>query len=161
MLSDKQNTYCCFHTNTTEAAVPEKQTIHQDIIPTKPTKTTDSWTNMDISNNKTNHTSQNGNSLIPSQRHHPSKEIKSKQIKENRSREICDKSKEFKKLDYNHKYRNTVNKKAVSIIGNSILNGINQRGFSNGSFKVRVKKSSRGNNREYMRPFKARNPKET
>ena len=116
---------------------------------------------MDISDNKTNHTSQNGNSLIPSQRHHPSKEIKSKQIKENRSREICDKSKEFKKLDYNHKYRNTVNKKAVSIIGNSILNGINQRGFSNESFKVRVKKSSRSNNREYMRPFKARNPKET
>ena len=61
MLSDKQSTYCCFHTNTTEAAVPEKKTIDQDITPTKPTKTTDSWTNMDISNNKTNHTSKNGN----------------------------------------------------------------------------------------------------
>ena len=32
MLSDKKNTYCCFHTNTTEAAVPEKQTIDQTLF---------------------------------------------------------------------------------------------------------------------------------
>ena len=57
----------------------------------KPTKNTDCWANTDILNNKTDHTSQDGNSLIISQLHHPSKEINSKQIKENQSREICDK----------------------------------------------------------------------
>ena len=57
MLSDKQNTYRCFHTNTTDTAVPEKQTIDQDTMPTKPTKTTNSWTNTDISNSKTDHAS--------------------------------------------------------------------------------------------------------
>ena len=77
--------------------------------------------------------------LIISQLHHPSKEIKPKRIKENQSREICDKTKELKNLDQNHKYRNTVNKKALSIIGDSILNGIDQQNLSNGSFKVRVK----------------------
>ena len=58
---------------------------------------------------------------------------------ENQSREICDKTKEIKNLDHNHKYRNTINKKAVTIIGDSILNGIDQHGLSNESFKVRVK----------------------
>ena len=44
----------------------------------KPTKNTDCWANTDILNNKTDHTSQDGNSLIISQLHHPSKEIKPK-----------------------------------------------------------------------------------
>ena len=57
MLSDKQNTYRCLHTNTTDTAVPEKQTIDQDTMPTKLTKTTNSWTNTDISNSKTDHAS--------------------------------------------------------------------------------------------------------
>ena len=52
----------------------------------------------------------------------PSKEIKPKQIKENHSREISDKTEELKNLDHNQKYRNTVYKKAVAIIGDSILN---------------------------------------
>ena len=38
MLSDNQNTYRCLHTNTADAAVPEKQTINQDTEPTKPKK---------------------------------------------------------------------------------------------------------------------------
>ena len=139
MLSDKQNTYHSLHTNTSDAAVPEKQTIDQDIIPRKPTKTTDSWTNTDISNNKRDHPSQDRNSLIISQLHHPSKERKPKRIKENQSREICDKTKELKNLDYNHKYRNTMNKKAAAKICDSILNGVDQHGLSNESFKVRVK----------------------
>ena len=63
-MSDKQNAYRCLHTNTTDTAVPEKQTIDQDTIPTKPTKTTDSWTNTDISNNKTDRALQDGNSLF-------------------------------------------------------------------------------------------------
>ena len=42
----------------------KKTRVDQDTIPTKPTKTTDSWTNTDISNNKTDHSSQDGNSLI-------------------------------------------------------------------------------------------------
>ena len=48
---------------------------------------TDSWTNADISNNKTGHASQDGSSLIISQLfqnflfHNPSKEIKPKPIK--------------------------------------------------------------------------------
>ena len=96
MLSYKQNTYHCLHKNTTDTAVLEKQTIDQDTIPTKPTKTIDSWTNTDISSNKTDHASRDGNSLITSQLHHPSKEIKPKRIKENQSREICDKTKELK-----------------------------------------------------------------
>ena len=54
-------------------------------------------------------------------------------------RDIFDKTKELKNLDHNHKYRNTVNKKAVVIIGDSIFNGIDQHGLSNESFKVRVK----------------------
>ena len=62
MLSDKQSTYHCLHTNTTDTAVPEKQTLDQDTIPTKPTKTTDSWTDTNISNNKTDHASPDGNS---------------------------------------------------------------------------------------------------
>ena len=136
ILSDKQNTW---PTNTTDAVVPEKQITDQDTIPTKPTKTTDSWTNTDISKNKTDHASPDGNSLIISQLHHPSKEIKPKRIKENQSREICDKTKELKNLDHSHKYRNTVNKKVVAIIGDSNLNGIDQHGLSNESFKVRVK----------------------
>ena len=91
----------------------------------------------------TDHASPNGNSLIISQRHHSSKEIKPKQIKENQSREICDKTKELENLGHNHKYRNILNKKAVTIIGDSILNGINQHGFSNESFKVRAKNHPR------------------
>ena len=87
----------------------------------------------------TDHTSPDGNSLIIWQLHHPSKEIKPKRIKENQSREICDKTKELKNLDHNHKYRNTINKKAVTIIGDSILNCIDQHGSSNESFKVRAK----------------------
>ena len=71
------------HTNTTDIAVPEKQTIDQDNLPMKPTKTTDSWTNTNISNNKTNCASQDGNSLITSKFRHPSNEIKPKRIKEN------------------------------------------------------------------------------
>ena len=100
------------HTTTTDTAVPEKQTIDQDTIPTKPEKTTDSSTNTDISNSKINHASQDGNSLIVSQLHHFSKDIKPKRITENQSRNICDKTKELKYLDHNHKCRNTVNKKA-------------------------------------------------
>ena len=96
MLPDKQNTYRCLHTNTTDTAVPEKQTIDQDIIPTKRTKTIDSWTNTDISNSKTDHASQDRNSLIISQLRHPNKEIKPKRTKKNQSREICDKTKELK-----------------------------------------------------------------
>ena len=107
----QKNTYHCLHTNTADIAVPEKQTIDQDTIPTKPTKTTDSWTNTSISNNKTNHASQDGNALIISQFHHPSNEIKPKRIKEKQSREICDRTKELENLDHNHKYRITVNKK--------------------------------------------------
>ena len=64
MLSDKQNTYHWLQTNATDTAVPEIQTIDQDTIPTKPTKSTDSWTNTDISNNKTDHASRDGNSLL-------------------------------------------------------------------------------------------------
>ena len=142
MLSDKQNTYRCLHTNTTDTAVSEKPTIDQDTIPTKPIKTTGTWTNMDISNNKRGHASRDGNSLIISQLHHPSKEIKPKRIKENQSREIWDKTKELKNLDHNHKYKNTANKKAVAIIGDSTLNYIDQHGLSNEPFKVRVKKYS-------------------
>ena len=67
MLSDKQNTYRCLHTSTTDTAVPEKQTLDQDTVPTKQTKATDSWTNTDISNNKTDNAPQDGNSLIISQ----------------------------------------------------------------------------------------------
>ena len=77
--------YRCLHTNTTDTAVPEKQTIAQDNIKTKPTNTIDSWTNTDISNKKTDHASQDGNSLTISQLRHPYKEIKPKRIKENRS----------------------------------------------------------------------------
>ena len=142
MLSDKENTYRCLHTNTTDTAVSEKPTIDQDTIPTKPIKTTGSWTNMDISNNKRGHASRDGNSLIISQLHHPSKEIKPKRIKENQSREIWDKTKELKNLDHNHKYKNTANKKALAIIGDSTLNYIDQHGLSNEPFKVRVKKYS-------------------
>ena len=43
---------------------------------------------------------------------------------ENQSREICDKTKEIKNLDHNRKYRNTVTKKMLTIIDDSILNGI-------------------------------------
>ena len=93
MLSDKQNTYHCLHTNTLDTAVPEKQIIDQDTIKTKPRKTTDSWTNTDISNKKTDHVSRDRNSFIISKLHHPSKEVKPKQIKENQSRKICDKTK--------------------------------------------------------------------
>ena len=57
MLPDKQNTYHCLQTNTTDTVVPEKQTLDQDTIPTKPTKTTDSWTNTDISTNYRDHAS--------------------------------------------------------------------------------------------------------
>ena len=39
------------------------------------------------------------------------------------------KKKELKNLDHNHKYRNTVNEKAVAIIGDSILNSIDQHGL--------------------------------
>ena len=108
----------------------KKQIIDQDTVPTKPTKTTDSWTNRDISNKKTDHASPDRNSLIIPQLHW---------IKENQSREICDKTKELKNLDHNHKYWNTVNKKVVTIIDDSILNGIDQHGLSNQSFNVRIK----------------------
>ena len=117
MLSDKQNNYPCLQTNATDTAVTEKQTIDQDTIPAKRIKITDSWTNTDISNNKTDHAAQDTNSLIISQLHHPNKEIKPKQIKENQSREICDKTKELKKLVHSYEYRNTINKKAGAIIG--------------------------------------------
>ena len=93
ILSSKWNIYRCFHTNTTDTAVPKKQTIDQDTIPTKPTETTDSCTNTDISNKKTDHTSQDRMSLIISQLHHANKEIKPKQNKENQRREIRDKTK--------------------------------------------------------------------
>ena len=63
MLSDKQNTYRWLHTNTTDTAVSEKHTIYYT-TPTKPTKTTDSWNNTDISNNKTDHPSQDENLLF-------------------------------------------------------------------------------------------------
>ena len=56
---------------------------------------------MDISNRKTDHASQDGSSLTISQLHHPNKETKPKRIKENQSREICDKTKELKNLDHN------------------------------------------------------------
>ena len=52
---------------------------------------------------------------------------------------MCDKTKELNDLDHNHKYINTVNKKVVAIPGDSILNGIDQHGLSNESFKVRVR----------------------
>ena len=52
---------------------------------------------------------------------------------------ICAKTKELKNLDHNHNYRNTVNKKAVAIIGDSVMNGIDQHDLSNNSFKVSVK----------------------
>ena len=76
ILSEKQNTYHCLHTNTTDTAntantkVPEMQTIDQDTIRTKSTKTTDSWTNTDISDSKKGRSSQDGNSLIISQLHY-------------------------------------------------------------------------------------------
>ena len=63
-------------------------------------------------------------------------------MKENKSRNICDKTKKLKTLDHNHKYRNTVIKKAVAIKRDSILNAIEQHGLSNESFKVRVKNYS-------------------
>ena len=119
--------------------ISRKTNSDQDTIPTKLTKTTDSWTNTDVWNKKAKHASEDGSSLTISQFHYPNKEIKSKRIKENQSREICDKTKELKNLDYNHKYRNTVNKKAAAKICDSILNGIDQHGLSNESFKVRVK----------------------
>ena len=52
---------------------------------------------------------------------------------------ICGKTIGLKNLDHYHKYSNTVNKKAVAIIGYSILSGIDQYGLSKNSFKVRVK----------------------
>ena len=116
-LPDKQNSYRGLHTNITDTVAyngykyitdSEKQTIDQNAIPTKPTKTTGSWTNTDISNNKTDHASQDRNLLIISQLHHPNQEIKPKRIKENQNREICDRIKELKNLDYNHTYRNVV-----------------------------------------------------
>ena len=85
ILSDKENTYRCLHTNTTDKAVPEKQTIDQDTIPTRPAETTESWTNTDISNSKIGHFSQDGNSLIISQLHHPSKEIVKKRKSKQRN----------------------------------------------------------------------------
>ena len=42
-------------------------------------------------------------------------------------------------MDHNHQYTNTVNKKEVAIIDDSILSGIDQQGLSIESFKVRVK----------------------
>ena len=51
----------------------------------------------------------------------------------------CDKTKELKNLDHNHTYRNIANKKAVPIIGDSILNGINIHGWLSEYFKVIVK----------------------
>ena len=48
----------------------------------------------------------------------------------------------------------------VAIIGNSILNGIDQHGLPNKSYKVRVKNHP-GATTGSMRPFKAKNPKET
>ena len=92
MLSDKQNTYCCLHTNTTDTKVKKKN------ITTKPTKTTARWINTDISNKKRDHASEDGNSLTISQLHHLDKQIKAKLIKENQSREICDKTKELKNV---------------------------------------------------------------
>ena len=74
---------------------------------------------------------------------------------------MCDKTKELNDLDHNHKYINTVNKKVVAIPGDSILNGIDQHGLSNESFKVRVRNHPGATQGIYMPPFKARNPKET
>ena len=85
MLSDRQNTYHRLHTNTTDTRKRNNRSRHYT---NKPTKTTDSWTSTDISNNKTNHDSPDGNSLIISQLHHPSKEIMPKRIKENIQAEI-------------------------------------------------------------------------
>ena len=45
-------------------------------------------------------------------------------------------------LGHIQKRRNTVHKKAVTIIGASILNSIDKHGLSNESFKVRVKNYS-------------------
>ena len=52
MLSEKENTFCCLHTNTTDAVVPKKQTLDQGIIPTKPRKPLIVCLADDISNNK-------------------------------------------------------------------------------------------------------------
>lgn len=54
-------------------------------------------------------------------------------------RDIYNKLRELKKLDHDHIYRNIANKKVVSIIGGSILNGIDEGGLSNEDFKIRVK----------------------
>lgn len=54
-------------------------------------------------------------------------------------RDIYNKLRELKKLDHDDKYRNIANKKVVSIIGGSILNGIDEGGLSNEDFKIRVK----------------------
>ena len=60
ILSEKQNTYRCLHTNTTDTAnttnttVPEMQTIDQDTIRTKSANT-------DISDSKKGRSSQDGN----------------------------------------------------------------------------------------------------
>ena len=95
--------------------ISRKTNSDQDTIPTKLTKTTDSWTNTDVWNKKAKHASEDGSSLTISQFHHPNKEIKSKRIKENQSREICDKTKELKNLDHNHN-RNTVHKKFIAFL---------------------------------------------
>ena len=135
MLSDKQNTYLCLHTNRMDTAVLEKKN------------------NRSRHNNKkqqdqqkplilgiTDQASYDKNSLIISQFHHPF--INPKRMKENQNRKICDKTKELKDLDHNHKYRNIVNKKAVAIIGDSTLSGIDQHSLSIVSFKVRFKNNS-------------------
>ena len=139
MLSEKENTFCCLHTNATDAVVLEKQTLDQDITPTKPTKPLIvCLAQIYQIIRQVDQASQYGNSLIISQLH-LNKKIKPKRLKENQGREICDeRKKELKKLDHNHKYENAANRKAV-IIGDPMLNGIDQYGLSNESFKVRVK----------------------
>ena len=56
-----------------------------------------------------------------------------------KSRDVRNKTRELKNLDHDHKYRDILNKNVVSIIGGSILSGIDERGLSNKYFKVRVK----------------------
>ena len=96
MLSDKQNTFHCLHTNNRSRHYTNETY-----------ETTDSLPSTDISNYNTEHASQDVNTLIISQLH-LNEEIKPKRLKENRSSEISDEKKELKNLDHNHNYRSAV-----------------------------------------------------
>ena len=86
MLSDKQNTFHCLHTNNRSRHYTNETY-----------ETTDSLPSTDKSNYNTDHASQDGNSLIFSQLH-LNKEIKPKRLKENQSREISDEKKRTRKF---------------------------------------------------------------